>query len=153
LIEKKTLLLNPSHPDCPGHDILKPMKLFSKSITPKQATDAGMAVVLLLLLAGLATREVMLYRIALAALVVNMIVPAVYRPFAWFWFGLANLLGWVSSRILLTLIYFLVVFPVGMVRRLMGKDPLQLKGFRHTEGSAMNVRDHLFIREDMEHPY
>ena len=40
----------------------------------------------------------------------------------------AVLLGHVNSRVLLTLVYYLVVTPYGVVTRLVGRDPLRRRG-------------------------
>lgn len=43
------------------------------------------------------------------------------------WMLLALSMGWMVSRLLLTLIYFLVVTPIGLIMRAMGNDPLDIK--------------------------
>lgn len=40
------------------------------------------------------------------------------------WMALAELLGFVSTRIILAVVYFLVLTPIGVVKRAMGWDPL-----------------------------
>lgn len=54
-------------------------------------------------------------------------------PGYWLWMGVAFVLGNIMSRVLLTLIYFLVFTPIGLFRRLLGKDPLSLS---RPEGSS-----------------
>ena len=44
---------------------------------------------------------------------------------AWMRLGLA--LGWVNSRIILSLLFFVIVTPIGLVMRLLGKDPMHRK--------------------------
>jgi hypothetical protein len=129
------------------------MKYISTQLTRKQCSDAGMAVVLILLLAGLFTGRIILYKMAIPVLVINMIVPRFYYPFGIFWYGFSGLLGDIVSRILLTIVYFIIVFPVGMIRRLSGKDSLKLREFRRSEQSVMIRRDHLFTKSDLEKPF
>ena len=43
--------------------------------------------------------------------------------------------------------------PVAIVRKLSGKDSLNLRGFRASRQSAMIQRDHLFTGKDLEKPY
>ncbi len=126
---------------------------FSTDISKKQLSDAGQAAVLILLLAGFFTKKVIYYEIGMVALVVNMAVPAVFFPFAYIWYGITNLLGEVVSKVLLTVVYFIVLFPVSIYRRVVGKDSLQLKKFKAARSSVMEVRDHLFEPKDIEHPY
>jgi len=64
-----------------------------------------------------------------AALVVaGLFVPPAARAFHTAWMRFAVLLGHVNSRILLTLVYYLVVTPYGVVTRLVGRDPLRRRG-------------------------
>jgi len=39
-------------------------------------------------------------------------------------------LGYVNSRILLTLVYFLIFVPYGLISKLAGRDPLDLRSKR-----------------------
>jgi hypothetical protein len=47
----------------------------------------------------------------------------IYR--AWMAFGLV--MGWINTRIILGLIFYLVFFPVGLIMRLLGNDPMTQK--------------------------
>ena len=82
-----------------------------------------------------------------------MITPKLYYPFAIFWYGFSGLLGDVMSRILLTIIYFVIVLPVGLIRRLSGRDTLKLKDFKRSAGSVMQQRNHTFVKADLEKPF
>src|SRR5207302_7866466 len=93
---------------------------FKRAITKEQSKDTGMAMVLLLLLASGAFKREILVIAAMVALIVDMTVPRLYRPVAVLWLGLSHLLGTVVSKILLTLVFFAVVTPIGVARNLMG---------------------------------
>ncbi len=129
------------------------MKSLVGNISKEQAKDAGMAVVLILLLLGIFLKQKVFYPIAAAALAVNMILPGIYKPFAVIWFGIANFLGPIMSKVLLTVVYILLVVPIGLLRRLLGKDSLQLKKFKKDASSIFRDRDHLFQSTDIENPY
>jgi hypothetical protein len=55
------------------------------------------------------------------------LAPLWLRPIEWAWMKLANALGWVMTRVVLGLIFLLVFTPAGLIRRLLGKDPLELR--------------------------
>jgi hypothetical protein len=40
------------------------------------------------------------------------------------WMALGHVLGWVNTRIILGLIFYGLVTPIGFIRRLLGKDPM-----------------------------
>ena len=48
------------------------------------------------------------------------------------WMLLAEVLSFVTTRIILALVFFLVVTPIGLVKRLSGWDPLSRRGPRST---------------------
>jgi len=126
---------------------------FKRPITKEQSKDTGMAMVLLLLLASAAFKRQALITAAMIALVVDMTVPRLYRPVAVLWLGLSHLLGTVVSKILLTLVFFGVVTPIGLARKLLGVDPLKLNDFKSGENSVMVSRNHIFTGKDIEKPY
>ena len=123
------------------------------SMTKDQCKDTGMAMVLIVLLLTLATKRDYLIFGAIGLLVLTMIRPQLFRPVAVLWFGLSRLLGMVTSRIVLTIIFLVVVTPVGLVRRVLGKDTLRLKSFKAGHESVMEERNHTFCADDIIKPY
>jgi polyferredoxin len=121
--------------------------------TKDQSRDTGMAMVLLLLILFAYLRWRGLLLGAILFQVLNMTVPQIYRPIAVVWLGLSNLLGAVASKVLLSIVFFTVVTPVGFLRRLIGKDSLKLRAFKAGEGSVMLERRHTFTGADIERPY
>lgn len=112
-----------------------------------------MAIVLILLLAAVLSGRRALTGWAIAGHVVNMTVPGIYRPAAFIWFGLTRILATVMSRVLVSLVFFVVVTPIGLIRRLLNVDSLQLKAFKSGRGSVMVERRHRFTGDDLERPY
>lgn len=128
-------------------------KLRELKIDTQKAKDTGLAMVLLLLFIGLRLNEVIFYKIAFAVLLVDMIVPKVYIPLAYFWFGLAYFLGTFTSKILLSLVYVIMVIPIGIIRRIMGNDVMLLRRWKKGKESVFRTRNHLFTAADIEKPY
>lgn len=128
-------------------------QFFGRKITKDQSRDTGMAMVLLLLIvAALRKREGYLF-VAMALQVLNMTVPQIYRPVAVIWLGLSDLLGSVVSRVLLSIVFFVVVTPIGIFRRLIRRDSLKLRAFKASKQSVMLERNHTFVGQDLETPY
>lgn len=128
-------------------------KILPKSISKKEASDTGMAMTLICLLLGYFTKNNTYYLLAIPVLVMNMAFPMFFYPFALIWLGLTNLLGIVVSRILLSVVYVLFLMPVGIIRRMMGKDALNLKGFKKGSDSVMITRDIEFTINDIKNPF
>jgi hypothetical protein len=131
------------------------VKAFSKNkLTEDQCRDTGMAMVLLLLLLALSPKRQHGYLIAAIAVhVVNMILPQIFRPIAVVWLGFSNLLGEIVPKVLLSIVFFFVVTPIGILRRLIGKDALKLRVFKGSQDSVMLERNHKFVSQDLERPY
>lgn len=123
------------------------------SATPDQSRDTGMALVLLCLLIVHFKHAYKLVPLAIILLIITMAWPRAFKPLAGLWFGLSHVLGNVMSKVVLTLVFFLVVTPIGLIRRLMGKDSLQLKKFKKDQDSVFLVRAELVEKEHLHKPY
>lgn len=75
--------------------------------------------------------SVIVWTIAAVLLLFGLIAPTCLQPFERAWMGLAMLLAWVNTRIILALVFYLVIIPIGSIMRLF-HDPLdrQLRGGR-----------------------
>jgi hypothetical protein len=129
------------------------MKVFDTNISKDQSRDTGMGVVLLLLLVFLRTKREGVLIAAMLVHVVNMIWPIIYKPVAVVWLGVSHLMGTVMSKVLLSILFFLVITPIGVLRRLFGKDSLKLRDFKASRDSATVERNHVFTAQDIEKPY
>jgi hypothetical protein len=66
----------------------------------------------------------LLLGVGAALLVLGLIAPGVLRPVYRVWMGLAVVLGFVMTRVLLTILYLLAFTPVGWLRRTFGQSPI-----------------------------
>ena len=71
----------------------------------------------------------------------------VYR--SWLKFG--HVAGWVNTRIILGIMFYVVFFPVGVIMRLFGNDPMR----RALDGSAASYRiiSEPLEKDHVERPY
>lgn len=122
-------------------------------INVDRARDTGMAVVLILLLLELFIGTGIYFKISIPVLILNMTVPQIFYPIAYIWFGFAQILGTIVSKILLFVVFSIIVLPVALLRRLLGKDTLLLKKWNTNNDSVFKTRDHLFSSSDIEKPY
>lgn len=69
------------------------------------------------------------YLLAIAFLLIipALLFPMILKPLNRLWMGLGILLGWFTSRIILTLLFFLVITPTAIIVKILGKDFLNLK--------------------------
>lgn len=90
----------------------------------------------------------LLGKIALGIGALSIFIPSAAKAIEWGWLKLALALGWLNSRILLSIIYFVFLLPIAWVSRLFTKDPLGLK--QNKAPSLFVTRDHLFTKKDLE---
>ncbi|THB63063.1 MAG: hypothetical protein D6E12_17790 [Desulfovibrio sp.] len=115
-----------------------------------QCKDAGMALVFGLLLVAVIWDVDKLFPWALIVTGVLMLWPTLFKPWAALWFGLSNLLGMIMPKVLLSLLFFLMVLPMGVLRRMLGKDTLKLKQWKAGDESVFQERKGLVKPEDLE---
>ena len=124
-----------------------------KSMSGDQCRDTGMALVLMCLLVILAQPLRWITVAAIVLLVLTMLRPQLLSPLARIWFGATNLLGKGVSSVILTLMFFLVVTPVGLIRRAMGADAMRKKQWRRDSSSVFVVKEHIYTAADLEQPF
>jgi hypothetical protein len=81
--------------------------------------------------------------VGVASLVSNHLANAI----VWFWEKLAQVLGFINTRILLSVLFYLFLFPIAMLSRLFSKDPMQLK---NPKASVFVTRNHTYTSKDLE---
>lgn len=57
----------------------------------------------------------------------GLVLPNTLKLIHKIWMGLAFVMGWVMSRVILTVLFFLAITPIGLLLRISGKDLLDLK--------------------------
>lgn len=75
-----------------------------------------------------------------ALLLLGLAVPILLKPIHKVWMTLAVLLGWLMTRVILSILFYLVVTPIGLLARLFGKVFLDLQFYNSIE-SYWNLRD------------
>jgi hypothetical protein len=65
--------------------------------------------------------------ISTSFLFLGVICPIVLKPVYIFWMKLAFVLGWINTRLILVVIFYLVFTPMGVIMRIFGADLLDKK--------------------------
>ena len=66
-------------------------------------------------------------------------IPAVLKPVYWIWMIFAIILGWFMTRVILSLLFYIIITPIGLTLRLFGKQFLELRWDKSKE-SYWNFR-------------
>ncbi len=65
--------------------------------------------------------------IGLVFIVLGYIIPIALKPLYFVWMIIAIILGWVMTRVILSIVFYLVITPIGIITRILGEDFLSLK--------------------------
>ncbi len=92
--------------------------------------------------------EALLY-VAVAVGIIGLFFGGLARWLNVLWYGLAELLGSVMSKVVLGIVFFAILTPLGLLSRLRKQDPLQ----RQRKDSYWTVRSHTFGADDLKWPW
>ncbi|MBU0533500.1 MAG: hypothetical protein KJ887_01685 [Candidatus Omnitrophica bacterium] len=81
--------------------------------------------------------------LSITFLFLGFVLPFLLKPIHKIWMSLAILLGWLMTRVVLSVLFYLVITPLGILLRLFGKDFLNLKFDR-------NVKSYWIYREKIK---
>lgn len=85
-----------------------------------------------------------------AILLIGFLVPVFGLAITICWFKVAELMGWFSSKVILSLLYFFFITPYSLlIRMLSSKDVLQQK----RKESLFVERNHKYEPKDLENPW
>ena len=80
-----------------------------------------------------------------------LVTPGLLRPVYATWMKIGQAIGWVNTRIILGVIFYVLVFPMGLVMRLLGKDPMARK--LDKSSSSYRVNSISEPRDRLEKPF
>jgi hypothetical protein len=63
--------------------------------------------------------------LAVALIVPALVAPRILAPVHRAWMALGEVLAWINTRIILGLVFYLVVTPIGLLMRLVSHDPMR----------------------------
>jgi hypothetical protein len=68
-----------------------------------------------------------LWIIAGLLIVCGWAIPVVLKPLYFVWMAFAALLGWIMTRVILGILFYIIFAPIGVIGRLFGKRFLDLR--------------------------
>ena len=87
--------------------------------------------------------------IGLILIILGGIIPVTLKPIYKIWMIFAVIIGWIMTRIILSVLFFLIITTIGIFTRLIGKDFLNLKTKNNV--SYWNIRNKEYeLNQDYE---
>jgi hypothetical protein len=114
----------------------------SDEAVKKTGLTVGVVLILVSLLLWYLGKTSFIYFSIIGGLFVILAIIAipVLRPFHKLWMMLALAMGFVMSRVILTILYYLVLTPIGLLAKIVGKKFMPL-GFDKNEKTYWEKRD------------
>ena len=106
-----------------------------------------MVIVLALVIAGRLTNNRYLASVAIVLGIAGLLAQPVALGIHWCWTMLSQALGWLSARVLLSIAYILVLIPLSVLARQLGKLGMNTGAGNQ---SCFKERNHRYVKEDLE---
>jgi hypothetical protein len=127
-------------------------KIFAQ-VTKRQCLEFGLLVILAAIYCGLHFKGRYFYVAAFIATLFTILWPFIFLPFAMIWFAAVKVLSRLSSWFMMFFLFFIIVTPVALFRRLAGKDTLKLRQFKKNRQSVMTDINHTYTKIDLLHTF
>ena len=77
--------------------------------------------------------------LASALIGLGLVLPMLLKPIYFVWMVFAAILGWLMTRVILSVVFYLIMTPIGLITKLLGEDFLALR--KVESDSYWNYRD------------
>lgn len=88
--------------------------------------------------------------VAATFIFIGVAIPFLLKPIHKFWMTLAVLMSWVMTRVILSLLFYLGLTPIGFLAKLFGKDFLGLKFNKNSTDSYWIPKEKVKDRNNYE---
>jgi len=101
----------------------------------KKIPETGLVIVTGLLVIFMLSAKSWIIPVALAIGAIFIFIPPLALLMHKTWMGLAEILGWIIPKLVLSLVWFIILTPLAYIYRLTGHDDLQLKKNKNSQFS------------------
>jgi len=88
--------------------------------------------------------------IAVALGIISVLFPVVAKWVTKGWYFLAEVMGFVMNKVILTIVFFIVLFPMALLAKATGKITVRLKKDPNTYWTE---RNHVYEKKDLENTW
>lgn len=126
------------------------MLIQDKKTSESENLKSLLVIVIGFLILYILFKSVIFLNIALSVGLLSLISPKVSKSILWVWNKIALLLGWINTRILLSIVFYIFLFPIALLFRVFTKNPLSLKNINK---STYSLRNHTYTGKDLENTW
>ena len=89
----------------------------------------------------------LLFTFGVTLFILGIAIPFILKPIYWVWMIFATILGWIMTRVILSLLFYIIVTPIGLIARFFGKQFLELQWDKSKE-SYWNFRTNEHLKKE-----
>jgi len=78
--------------------------------------------------------------------ILGIVTPVILKPIYCVWMIFATILGWIMTRVILSLLFYIILTPIGLIPRVFGKQFLELRWDKSKE-SYWNFRTNEHLKK------
>jgi hypothetical protein len=123
----------------------------TKKIDEVEKLKALLVIVTGLVIIGILTKTKAWFYAGGIVGVITLAIPVIGYWTVWFWHKISEVMGWFMSRIILSAIFFLFLYPVSWFVKMSNKNMMQLK--RVKDKTVYTERNHKYTKEDIENTW
>ena len=91
-----------------------------------------------------------LFTFGVTLCILGIAIPFILKPIYWVWMIFATIIGWIMTRMILSLMFYMIFTPIGFILRLFGKQFIELN-WNKTENTYWKYRSKsIFEKENYE---
>ena len=79
--------------------------------------------------------------------VLGIVIPVFLKPIYWIWMIFARILGWFMTGVILTLLFYAMLTPIGIISRFLGKQFIELV-WKEKDSTYWNYRSPGIIEKE-----
>ena len=79
--------------------------------------------------------------------ILGITIPFILKPIYWVWMVFATILGWIMTRVILSLLFYIIFTPIGLILRFFGKQFLELRWDQSKE-SYWNIKTNEHLQKE-----
>ena len=88
-----------------------------------------------------------LFTFGVTLCILGIAIPFILKPIYWVWMIFATILGWIMTRVILSLLFYTIFTPIGLILRFFGKQFLELRWDKSKE-SYWNYRTNEHLQKE-----
>ncbi len=130
------------------------MNKLNRKLSTGQIYGSGLALILICLLIYIFADKTLFLYFSVAFTILLMVLPAPFKYFGFVWFAIGDLLGFVVSKIILSLVFVSLVIPMSLVKKRKIRKNMHLSFFKdENKDSFFKNRTHKYTNHDFEKPF